>query len=96
MATESGLESDTVQPAMAWAIASTPAWEVGLAGRPCVSTGSTSAACARICGWPKPILRSSSASVSTEAPETSLPVPLVVGHSTSGMRGATGVRRPSA
>ncbi len=46
-------------------------------------------------GCPKPIFRSRSVSVSTLAPDTSLPVPAVVGHRTSPIRGGSGVRDPS-
>ena len=82
-ATESGDEFRTVQPPIAWARASTPECAVGPAGSPCVSTGSTSACCARMFGCPKPTFRSCSVSVRTLAPETSLPVPAVVGQRTS-------------
>ena len=95
-ATESGDEFATVHAPIACAIASTPECAVGPGGSPCVSTGSTSACCARMFGWPKPIFRSRSVSVRTLAPETSLPVPDVVGQRTSPMRGSSGVRSPSA
>ena len=95
-ATDSGDEFATVQAPIACAMASTPECAVGPAGSPCVSTGSTSACCARMFGWPKPIFRSRSVSVRTLAPETSLPVPDVVGQRTSPMRGGCGMRAPRA
>ena len=49
-ATERGDEFATVHPPIACAIASTPECAVGVAGSPCVSTGSTSACCARMLG----------------------------------------------
>ena len=86
-ATESGLPSRTVHAAIAWASASTPECAVGPGGRPSVSSGSTSACWARISPFAMPTLRSRSVSVSTDAPETSAPVPEVVGQSTSGITG---------
>ena len=94
-ATESGLPSRTVQAPMACASASTPEWAVGPGGSPSVSSGSTSACCARIQPFATPTLRSRSVSVSTDAPETSEPVPDVVGQSTSGSAGAANGRPPS-
>ena len=95
-AIESGEEFRTVQPPIAWASASIPECAVGAGGSPCVRTGSTSACWARMLGWPKPTFRSRSVSVRTLAPETSLPVPAVVGQRTSGRVGGTGVRDPPA
>ena len=95
-ATDSGDEFVTVQPPIACAMASTPECAVGAAGSPYVSSGSTSACCARMSGWPKPIFRSRSVSVKTLAPETSLPVPDVVGQRTRPMLGGWGTRAPLA
>ena len=94
-ATESGLPSRTVQAPMAWARASTPECAVGPGGSPSVSSGSTSACWARISPFARPTLRSRSVSVRTEAPETSEPVPEVVGQSTSGSAGGANGRPPS-
>ena len=84
-AIEPGLRLRTITPPIAWASASTPQSRVGAVGRSSVSSGSTSACWARISGWAAPRLRVPT--VTTAPPETSEPVPDVVGTVTSGSAG---------
>ena len=87
-ATDPGLPFRTVTPPIACASASAPVSIVALRGSPRVASGSTSACCARISGDAIPSLRPVSGSVTTDPPDTSEPVPDVVGRATSGIRGS--------
>ncbi len=79
-----GVRTRTTTGAIACASASAPVYIVGRGGRPCVSSGSTSAQSARFTGlapetlWPSWYI--------TQPPVTSLPVPAVVGTVTRRMR----------
>ena len=86
----------TTSPAIAWASASIPVYAVSFGGSPCVSTGSTSACWARSSGLAMPALTWVPSSVITAPPDTSEPVPAVVGTHTSGTDGGSYPRPPAA
>ncbi len=79
-----GVRTRATIPAIACASASMPVWAVASGGTECVRIGSTTASWARSAGEAMPALRAARGSVMTAPPETSEPVPAVVGTATSG------------
>ena len=82
-----GVDTFTTIAAIACASASIPVMAVIDGGSPHVRTGSTRACCARRSGLAMPALVWVASSVMTAPPETSEPVPAVVGTHTSGIAG---------
>ena len=82
-----GVAALTTTAAIACASASIPVIAVIPGGSPQVRTGSTSACWARRSGLAMPALVWVASSVMTAPPETSEPVPAVVGTHTSGIAG---------
>ncbi len=75
---------------------SIPAAAVTPEGWESVSSGSTTARVGRSRGWLMPVLTWSDSTSRTQMVVLSLPVPVVVGTATSGLRGCCGARaRPT-
>jgi hypothetical protein len=83
-----GVRHFATMAAMAWASASMPVWAVIAGGIEWVRIGSTSATCARMSALAMPALRPASGSEMTAPPETSEPVPELVGSATSATVGS--------
>ena len=79
IASPMGVRQVATMPAMAWARASMPVLAVIEGGIEWVRSGSTRAYWARRLALAMPFLRPASGSETTEPPETSEPVPALVG-----------------
>ena len=87
MASPIGVRTLATTAAIAWARASMPVLAVMVGGIEWVSRGSTRATWARRLALAMPFLRPASGSDTTEPPDTSEPVPALVGMATSATSG---------
>ena len=87
MASPMGVRTLATTAAMAWARASIPVLAVMVGGIECVSSGSTRATWARRLALAIPFLRPASGSDTTDPPDTSDPVPALVGMATRATSG---------